>query len=221
MVGVDFFVLCSTMIILDVYMTINIFSIAVLLIAFFGSCKQTTSTLPYTSEQTNENPTYDSTASFHLQEIKGYRELSDYILGAQYQKQFNQFLDTLKNYNGDETMYTTLNVVLDYIEVNKIPFLIRKGQDNGGFRSSSEVKEFALENFGMVIDISKADDMFEWNDPNLSTASDSLLRLTGLQYGYVNTQSDENIILIHKIKDRDVIKKLVNKIGYPYFEATD
>jgi hypothetical protein len=202
-------------------MTINIFSIPVLLMAFFGSCKQTTSTLPYTSEQTNENPTYDSTASFHLQEIKGYRELSDYILGAQYQKQFNQFLDTLKNYNGDETMYTTLNVVLDYIEVNKIPFLIRKGQDNGGFRSSSEAKEFALENFGMVIDISKADDMFEWNDPNLSTANDSLLRLTGLQYGYVNTQSDENIILIHKIKDRDVIKKLVNKIGYPYFEATD
>jgi len=47
---------------------------------------------------------------------------------------------------------------------------------------------------------------------------DQPLRKEGLQIGFIDTQSDEYVIFIHKIADRQKIEKSVQKIGYKYFE---
>ena len=76
-------------------------------------------------------------------------------------------------------------------------------------------------NFNIEVDLSLATDKFEWNDYNCTIESDKILRTYGYQYGFIDTQSDENVILIHRILDEKKVKKLVSEIGFNYFIADE
>ena len=48
---------------------------------------------------------------------------------------------------------------------------------------------------------------------------DKALRKRGLQFGFIDTQSDEYVIFIHRIEDRLKAEEAVNKLAYKYHEA--
>lgn len=47
---------------------------------------------------------------------------------------------------------------------------------------------------------------------------DKPLQEHGLQLGFIDTESDEYIVLLHKVKDKKRVEQAVNKIGFDYFE---
>ena len=44
------------------------------------------------------------------------------------------------------------------------------------------------------------------------------LREKGLQMGFIDTESDEYIAVLHKVDDKEKVIKVVNNIGYAYFD---
>lgn len=169
--------------------------------------------------ETNSN-SKASIDSFYL-EKQAYKKLGQLVLNSDYQKSFNSFIDTMNNYSGSDLYYTNLNFILDFIEKNDIPFLIRKNKNNSFFDSTLEVTELMNKNFNIQVDLSSASEKYQWNDFNCTIESDKLVRNYGFQYGFVDTESDENIILIHKISDEKTVRTLVKEIGYNYFIADD
>lgn len=126
-------------------------------------------------------------------EKKVYKKLALLVLNPGDQTILLEFADTMSNYSDDPNYFTNLNYILDFVEINNIPFLIRKNEDNGGFDSTVEVTEFMKKNFNVDVDLSSASEKHEWNDFDCTVESDRLLRGYGFQYGFINTQSDENI----------------------------
>jgi len=75
-------------------------------------------------------------------------------------------------------------------------------------------------NFGITINLP---DPSEKYGPNASVSScnafadyDNILHQQGLQMGFIDTESDEYVIIVHRMDDREEIKKAVNKTGYKY-----
>jgi len=82
--------------------------------------------------------------------------------------------------------------------------------------------ESALKNnFGLEANL-PSEDQFEDNisvsHDNVFEEYDKPLRDINFQMGFIDTNSDEYVILIHKTEDKEKVEKAVNKIEYPYFE---
>ena len=56
------------------------------------------------------------------------------------------------------------------------------------------------------------------SENNVFEEFDQPLRENGLQLGFINTQSDEYIAVLHKIQDKEKVEKAVMKMGYEYYE---
>ena len=86
--------------------------------------------------------------------------------------------------------------------------------------------EFSLviiqwENYNLSIDLPNESD-YEENASvsfdNVFEDFDKLLRQKGLQMGFIDTQSDEYVIVLHKTTDKDKVENTIKEIGYDYYE---
>ncbi|MDY3548396.1 hypothetical protein PG291_07265 [Riemerella anatipestifer] len=165
----------------------------------------------------------EETHSF-LNEVqkKSYKELIELCINLNPKKNnVIAFIEKLKNYDKDSGYYTTLNYVMDFLDDNRISFILRLDWKAGVEDLEWVLQSSLKENYNLSIDLPNKRD-YEENASvsygNVFEDFDKPIRQKGLQMGFIDTQSDEYIIVLHKIKDKEKVKKAINKIGYDYYE---
>jgi hypothetical protein len=131
------------------------------------------------------------------------------------------FVHALKNHDGDDEYLTTLNCVMSFLDEQDIRFILRLD-----WKAGVEDLEWLLglslkDNFNLNIELPKP----EKYGPKASISFDNVfedfgipLKAHGLQMGFIDTQSDEYVLVVHKISDQGRVSNAVKQIGYDYFE---
>jgi len=131
------------------------------------------------------------------------------------------FFEQLKNYDKDSEFYTTLNFVMDFLDNNRIPFILRLDWKAGIEDLEWVLKSSLKDNFNLTIELPYASN-YEENASisydNVFEDFDKPIREEGLQMGFIDTQSDEYIIVLHKISEKEKVEKAIKEIGYNYYE---
>lgn len=151
-----------------------------------------------------------------------YRELTDLCV---YDKQDNlkvqKMIDTLENYDGDDEYFTTLNYFMDLLDDEDIRFIMRMdlsaGVEDLEWLLNSCLKNYPDTTVRLPI-AANYDDETSVSANGVLEDFDKPLREKGLQFGFIDTKSDEYIAVLHKIEDKNSVKKAVKSIGYEYFE---
>jgi len=154
-----------------------------------------------------------------------FKELTDLCVYNQPNRsKIHGFIDNLKDYENDDEYLTTLNFVMDYLDDEEITFIMRLDWKAGVEDLEWQLSSNLSSNYNISADLPKAG-----NYPENTSVSqdrvfkdfDRVLRKNGLQLGFIDTDSDEYIVLLHKIQDKGHIEKVVLNIGYAYNEAPD
>lgn len=153
---------------------------------------------------------------------EGYKELTELCVNNSTNKnEITQFIETLKNYDEDEEYYTTLNYFIEFLENEEYSFIIRLDWKSDIEDLERLLKTSLKENYDEVLKLPKHQNY----DEDMSVSHDGVfedygkpIRLIGLQLAFIDTQSDEYILILHKQEDKEKVKVAVNKIGYNYFE---
>ena len=151
-----------------------------------------------------------------------YRELTNLcVYNRPNNIKIQELIDTLENYDGDDEYFTTLNYFMDYLDDEQIPFIVRMdmkaGVEDLEWLLNSCLKNHpditvrlpTAANYEAETSVS-ADHVFE--------DFDKPLREKGLQLGFIDTDSDEYIAVLHRVQDKARVEKAVNGIGYSYSE---
>ena len=155
------------------------------------------------------------------QEKSGYILLTRLCLSSQRQNELIAFFEKLEDFSQDEDYMTTLNYVMEYSDKQDLFFIMALD-----WKQDLETLEWRLtnslnKNFNLDIDLPNLenyDKRITVSFDNVFEDYDKSLRNIGMQIGFIDTQSDEYVIFVHKTVDRGRVEKAVNKIGYKYFE---
>ncbi len=154
------------------------------------------------------------------EEKQSYIELSKLCCSPKVQKKLVPFFENLKDFSTDEDGYmTTLNYVMKFLEDNNYDFITRLD-----WKESVEELEFYVKSGlknnhnGLEIDLPEYDGNKTVSDDNIFESFNQCLRKYHLQLGFIDTESDEYVFIIHKTSDKIKVEKLINTIGYKYFE---
>lgn len=155
------------------------------------------------------------------QEKSGYISLVKFCLAPNRQNDFISFLEKLRDYSQDEDYMTTLNYVMEYSDKQNLFFIMALD-----WKQDIETLEWRLansltNNFDLSIELPNPKNYGERASvafDNIFEDFDKPLRSNGLQMGFIDTQSDEYVIFVHKIDDKEKVETAVNKIGYKYYE---
>ncbi|MFK7061043.1 hypothetical protein V3Q90_13055 [Flavobacterium oreochromis] len=134
------------------------------------------------------------------------------------------FIEQLKKYDQNKSYYATLNCLLNFLDQNQISFILRLDW-KAAIEDLKWVLELSLkQNFNLVIELPDEKSYEE----NVSVSFhhvfqdfEKALIKKGLQIGFINTESDEYVFIIHKILDKKEIKKVINLMGYEYQESQE
>lgn len=156
-------------------------------------------------------------------EKQGYIELAKLCTLPKTQEQLVPFIENLRDYSEDEYHYTTLNYVMDYLDKSKIHFITALD-----WKEEIESLEWFLttilqETYNTTLPLPKAsnyDKRASVSYDNVFQDFDAVLNKKGLQMGFIDTESDEYVLFVHKTIDEDAVKDTVHKIGYRYFNAS-
>lgn len=151
-----------------------------------------------------------------------YRQLTNLCV---YNKPDNvkihQFIDTLENYDGDDEYFTTLNYFMDLLDDEDIPFIMRMDL-SAGIEDLEWLLNSCLKNHSDVTvrlpTATNYDGETSVSADHVLEDFDKALREKGLQLGFIDTESDEYVVVLHKIQDKNSVEKAVKSIGYDYFE---
>ena len=150
---------------------------------------------------------------------QGYYELINLCLGESKKREVIEWIDQLKDYNGNDNFYSTLNYVKDHLDSKGIHFImvmdLRQEIRDLTWRVSSSL----IDNFNVQIELpdfnsygQKASVTSEYVMYDFDTA----IRTKGFQIGFVDTESDEIVLVIHQITDQNAVAESIKKIGYNY-----
>lgn len=151
-----------------------------------------------------------------------YKKLAEMCISLNSKKKnVIDFVEKLKNYDKDSEHFTTLNYVMDFLDQNKVSFILRLD-----WKADIEDLEWVLksalkDNFNLSIDLpspANYDKKASVSTDNVFEDFDKPLRQNGLQMGFVDTKSDEYIIVLHRISDKEKVENAVIEIGYDYFD---
>lgn len=153
---------------------------------------------------------------------EGYLELIKTCVGDSKEDELVNFIRNLKNYNGDKDYMTTLNFVLAHLDENGIHFIMaldwKQEIRDLKWRISSSLKD----NFNIYIDLPNPEKYGENKSvsfKNVFKDYDQAIRQKDFQLSFVDTNGDEYVIIVHKIKDEQLIKDAIKKIGYNCLDA--
>lgn len=154
-------------------------------------------------------------------EKEGYLELTQLCVSKLNQPKLFDFFENLRDFSKDEIHMSTLNVVMEYLDENNIHFIMSLD-----WKAAIEDIEWRLnaslqDNFNLSLELPK-----QGSDEKKASVSfhhvfedfDAILRKEGLQMGFINTESDEYVVIVHKVADKERVKQAVEKIGYAYAE---
>ncbi|MCL5246922.1 hypothetical protein M4I21_13955 [Cellulophaga sp. 20_2_10] len=155
-------------------------------------------------------------------EIQGYIKLAKLCCSIDTQNKLSLFLNTLNSYNNEDEYTTTLNRVMEYLDDNELFFIMSLDWKQDIETLDWRIERALQDNFNLSVDLP----IPESYGPNASVAHDAVFKdynkplvHIDFQIGFINTNSDEYVILIHKIKDTKKVKQAVNAIGYEYFNT--
>ncbi|TAJ05048.1 hypothetical protein DMA11_23660 [Marinilabiliaceae bacterium JC017] len=158
------------------------------------------------------------TLSLNKDQKKGYQELMELcIKNDSCKEEINKFLENL-NTEDEEIILMDLICFLEEKEYN---FIMRMD-----WKAEIEDLEWLLyrnieNNYDLKINLPKPKSYSKEatvSFDNVFEDFDKPLRENSLQLGFIDTESDEYIVLLHKIQDKERVKQAVNKIGFDYYE---
>lgn len=153
---------------------------------------------------------------------EGYQALINLCLQQDRKAQILRFIDTLTDHNGNENYCTTLNYVMHYLDINAFHFIMALDWKQDIQDLEWRVRSSLKDNFGMEIDLPKPEKYGEnksVSSPNVFKEYDQVIRRKGYQLSFIDTNSDEYVIVVNKIMDSDKVSSAIQKIGYNYLEA--
>ncbi len=151
-----------------------------------------------------------------------YRELTNLCVYSKSDKlKVGEFIDSLENYDGDEEYFTTLNYFMDFLEDEQIPFIMRMDM-KAGVEDLEWLLNSCLKNHPDITVRLPTAASYEAETSvsanHVFEDFDKPLREKGLQLGFIDTDSDEYIAILHHVQDKDRVEKAVIGLGYSYFE---
>jgi hypothetical protein len=128
---------------------------------------------------------------------------------------FEKFVSELKNYDGHWQHGTTLNYVNDYLNKSKI-LLFMVLDWKAGIADFNWNLSSALENnFNRKIDLPSPNDYPERASvsfDNVFCDYKNLLNQSDLELSFIDTDSDQYVILVHPISDKETVRNSINGI---------
>ncbi len=152
----------------------------------------------------------------------GYIKLIDLCVGDSKQPELIDFINNLSNYNGDENYVTTLNYVKDHLDRNGIHFIIALDWKQGIEDLVWRINSALMDNYNLTIELpnpAKYGERASVSYKNVFKDFDNALRFQNFKIGFIDTNSDEYVIILHKVKDENEIINAVGNIGYDYLDA--
>lgn len=156
---------------------------------------------------------------------QAYNKLSELCVHNQTDKRkIGAFIKTLLDYEGDDDYMTTLNYFMDFLDTENLGFIMRMDckADIAELKWMLDVRLKRQHN--LILELPSAAQYSK----NISVSADGVfedfnqvLRKYGLQLGFVDTQSDEYIAVLHAIADKEAVKRAVINIGYDYYEHVE
>jgi hypothetical protein len=153
---------------------------------------------------------------------RGYLKLVDLCVGNSTKRDLIHFINNLKNHNGDENFVTTLNYVMNHLDQNGIHFIMALDWKQAVKDLVWRIKSSLQHNFNLTIALpdpitygARASVSF----PNVFKDFDNSLRIQNFQIGFIDTDADEYVIIVHRISDEPEIVEGVKQIGYRYLDA--
>lgn len=168
-----------------------------------------------------ENPKEETESIIEIKDIEtqriGYLELGKICLNESNNAQFSDFIENLKDYTDDEQYMTTLNYVIDALYQKGNYFIISLDWKQEITSLTHGVNYTLKENFNQQIDLPKQEDYGESASvsyDNVFKDFDGAINKNGFQLSFIDTNSDEYIVVVHRIKDLEKAKNAIQKIGY-------
>lgn len=152
----------------------------------------------------------------------GYNELIELCVADERKNELKQFVSEMKDYNGDEDYLTTLNFVKNYLDDNGIHFIMaldwKQDVKDLVWRIASSLRD----NFHTVIklpDYQSFGQHASVSTPNVFSEYNQSIMNESFKIGFIDTQSDEYVIVIHRISDEHKVADAIKKIGYKYLDV--
>lgn len=172
----------------------------------------------------------ESNEKIDLQEIKkdietqrkGYIELGRICLSETNRTEFSTFIENLEDHTDDEEYMSTLNYVIDSLYQKGNYFIISLDWKQEITSLTNGVNSTLKENFKQEIKLPKQEDYGERASvsyDNVFKDFDKAINKIGFQLSFIDTNSDEYIVVVHKIEDIDKAKNAILKIGYNCLNA--
>ncbi len=152
----------------------------------------------------------------------GYLKLVDLCIGDSKRLELTDFIKDLTNHNGDENFVTTLNYVKDYLDQNGIHFIMALDWKQEIRDLAWRIESSLRDNFNLTITLPNPityGERASVSSKNVFKDFDKSLKIQNFKIGFIDTDADEYIIIVHKTKDEHEIVDAVKKIGYNYLDA--
>ena len=153
---------------------------------------------------------------------KGFLELSEICLSESNKSNFAEFIETLTDHTDDEEYMTTLNYVIDCLYQNENYFIICLDWKQEISSLTYLVNHTLTENFNQKIELPKQEDYglrASVSYDNVFKNFDNAINKIGFELSFIDTNSDQYVVVVHKIEDRDNAKIAIRKIGYDCLSA--
>jgi hypothetical protein len=152
----------------------------------------------------------------------GYLELGEICLNESKRTEFSAFIDNLKDYTDDEEYMTTLNYVIDCLYQKGNYFIICLDWKQEITSLSHGVNYTLKENFNQQIELPQQEDYGERASvsfDNVFKDFDNAINKRGFQLSFIDTNSDQYVVVVHKVEDLEKAKSAIRKIGYDCLNA--
>lgn len=154
---------------------------------------------------------------------QAYRKLTELCVHNETdRRKINAYIKTFSDYKGDEDYLTTLNCFVEFLETEGLYFIIqmdwKAGIEDLEWLLSTQLKR----QYNLNLKLPQPKHYHKMATITVKSVFedfDRVLRQNGLQLGFIDTQSDEYVAVLHNINDKEAIQAAVNGIGYDYYEA--
>ena len=153
---------------------------------------------------------------------KGYLELGKICLKEANRAEYSKFINNLKDHTDDEEYMTTLNYVIDTLYQKGNYFIISLDWKQEITSLTHGVDYTLKENFNQQIELPKQEDYGKRASvsyDNVFKDFDNAINKKGFQLSFIDTNSDEYVVIVHKIEDLEKAKIATRKIGYDCLNA--
>jgi len=137
-------------------------------------------------------------------------------------RKISTFIETLGDYEGDGEYLTTLNYFMEFLEKEQLNFMMamdwKAGVEDLEWLLSTQLQR----QYKLHLELptpDQYDEMATVSVNGIFEDFDRVLRQNGLQLGFIDTQSDEYIALLHRVNEKEEVKAAVAGIGYGYDEV--